>query len=188
MSGDRWRKFASLRALYGYLYTHPGKKLLFMGDEFGPWREWDHDGALEWELLEHPPHRGLREWVRDLNRAHATEPALHELDASQAGFEWIDVRDVDQSVVSFIRRGKDPNDAVVVVASFTPVPRPDYRIGVPRAGEWRERLNSDASAYGGSGVVNAGPLQTLPGEWHGQPQSLALTLPPLGVVVLKPAS
>jgi 1,4-alpha-glucan branching enzyme len=186
MHGDPWRRFASLRALYGYLFGHPGKKLLFMGDEFGQVREWNHDAALDWDLLENARHQGLADWVRDLNRLHAAAPALHEQDHDPAGFEWIDVHDVDQSVVSFQRRGKADGAVVVVIANFTPVPRHDYRIGMPIAGAWREALNSDAKQYGGSGVVNTGVLPTEPVPRHGHAHSLALTLPPLAAVYLEP--
>jgi 1,4-alpha-glucan branching enzyme len=199
MPGDDWRRFANLRALYGYMAAHPGKKLLFMGGEFGQWREWGEGRQLSWELLEHPMHRQLQKYVRDLNQLYAREPALHQVDFSWEGFQWIDLRDVDQSAVSFLRRGAapappegqpaDPTQAefVVVVANFTPVPREGYRVGVPRAGFYKELLNSDSEAYGGSNLGNRGGLPADEIPWQEQPYSLLLTLPPLAVVILKPA-
>ncbi len=188
MPGDEWQQFANLRLLYGFMYGHPGKKLLFMGGEFGQRREWSHDRSLDWHLLEAGPfHRGLQRLVRDLNHLHRSEPALHELDADPAGFEWIDCADSAQSVVSFVRRARRPWDLVVVAGNFTPVPRPGYRIGVPRPGFYREQLNTDAALYGGSNLGNAGGAWSEPRPWQGQPHSLVLTLPPLAVLVLKPA-
>ncbi len=185
MSGDYWQQFANLRALYGYMYAHPGKKLLFMGAEFGQWTEWNHDEQLKWELLGFDTHRGLHQYVKDLNRLYQTEPALHEVDFDWQGFQWIDFRDVDQSIVTFLRKAKDPNDALVVAANFTPVPRSGYRVGVPFAGFYREVLNSDAAVYGGSNLGNAGGLPADEIAWQGQPYSVLLTLPPLGVLYLK---
>ncbi len=192
MPGDNWRRFANLRALYGFMATHPGKKLLFMGGEFGQWREWNEDDQLTWELLEHPLHRQLQHYVRDLNHLYKNEPALHQVDFSWEGFQWIDLRDVDQSAVSFLRRGAaagaaaDTAEFVVVVANFTPVPREGYRVGVPRAGFYKELLNSDAEAYGGSNMGNRGGLPADAIAWQDQPYSLLLTLPPLALVILKP--
>ena len=189
MPGDNWRRFANLRALYGYMAAHPGKKLLFMGGEFGQWREWDENGQLTWELLEHPLHRQLQHFVRDLNHLYLSEPALHQVDFSWEGFQWVDLRDVDQSAVSFLRRGAGPTaqaEFVVVVANFTPVPREGYRVGVPRAGFYKELLNSDSEAYGGSNMGNKGGLPADAIPWQDQPFSLLLTLPPLAVVILKP--
>jgi 1,4-alpha-glucan branching enzyme len=185
MPGDDWQKFASLRALYGYMWAHPGKKLLFMGGEFGQWREWDHDRSLDWHLLEHDRHRGLKSWVRDLNHCYRREPALHARDFSWSGFEWIDCHDADESTLSFLRMGPAESDLMLVACNFTPIPRHGYRIGVPRPGRWREVLNSDAVIYGGSGRGNLGGVGADTVPEHGRPQSLALTLPPLAVLYLK---
>jgi 1,4-alpha-glucan branching enzyme len=188
MPGDSWQQFAGLRALYAFMWVHPGKKLLFMGGEFGQRREWHHDRSLDWHLLDDGPyHRGVLSLVRDLNRLHRAEPALHELDAEPAGFAWMDCADAEQSVVSFVRRARDPGDFVLVVCNFTPVPRQDYRVGVPAPGHYRELLNSDAAVYGGSNLGNAGGVEAGPTPWQGQACSLTLTLPPLGVLMLKPA-
>jgi 1,4-alpha-glucan branching enzyme len=188
MPGDTWQQFAGLRALYAFMWAHPGKKLLFMGGEFGQRREWNHDQSLDWHLLgDGPYHRGVMDLVRDLNRLHRSEPALHELDAEPAGFAWMDCADAEQSVVSFVRRARDPGDFVLVVCNFTPVPRHRYRVGVPAPGHYRERLNSDAAVYGGGDLGNAGGTWAEPTPWQGQPYSLALILPPLGVLILKPA-
>jgi 1,4-alpha-glucan branching enzyme len=186
MPGDEWQQFASLRLLFGYMWTHPGKKLLFMGGEFGQRREWQHDESLEWHVLGYPLHAGVRRWVRDLNHLYRGTAALHELDFSAAGFSWIDCDDADVSVISFLRRSSSGTLALVV-CNFTPVPRPSYRVGVPVAGRWQERLNSDAADYGGSGQGNLGALSTEAHPAHGQPQSLALRLPPLAVLILTPA-
>ncbi len=186
MPGDLWQKFANLRALYGYMYGHPGKKMLFMGGEFGQWREWNHDASLEWDLLEHESHRGLQRWVRDLNRLYRAEPALYEVDFEWTGFQWIDFYDWEQSVVAFIRRARHAEDFVVCACNFTPVPRHGYRIGVPAPGRYRELLNSDAGVYGGSNVGNLGGVEAEPVPWHGCSYSVSLTLPPLAVVFLKP--
>jgi 1,4-alpha-glucan branching enzyme len=187
MPGTEWQRFANLRALHAFMYGHPGKKLLFMGGEFGQAREWNHDRSLDWHLLEAGPyHRGVQRLVRDLNRLYAAEPALHQLDLDPAGFQWIDCSDWEQSVLSFVRRARDPEDLVLVVCNFTPVARPGYRVGVPRAGFYREALNSDAGAYGGGDVGNLGGVWAEPTPWQGQPHSISLTLPPLGVLFLKP--
>src|SRR4029078_9321401 len=156
LPGDDWQKAATLRALFGFMYAHPGKKLMFMGAEFGQGREWDHDHSLDWHLLEQPLHAGIRRFITDLNRVYRSEPALYEVDFEGAGFSWIDCNDNENSVVSMIRRSRDAADFTVMVATFTPVPRPAYRIGVPEAGFYRELLNSDGQAYGGSNVGNAG--------------------------------
>jgi 1,4-alpha-glucan branching enzyme len=185
MPGDDWRKFANVRLLFGSQYTQPGKKLLFMGDEFGQWREWNHDRSLDWHLLEMPFHRGLRRWVRDLNTLYRGEPALHELDCHPTGFAWVDCCDAAQSVISFLRKGRSTSTQVLVVANFTPVPRRNYRIGVPREGHWEEVLNSDAMLYGGSGQGNIGGAWTAPVYFHGHAQSLNLTLPPLALIALR---
>ena len=182
MAGDDWQKFANLRALYGYMYAQPGKKLLFMGGEFAQRREWVHDSSLDWELLDYPAHAGVQRWVRDLNQLYREEPALHERDCDPAGFEWIDCDDAESSVVSLLRKGQSTATLVVAVCNFTPVPRWGYRLGVPRGGFWREALNSDAVEYGGSGVGNLGGVETEPVAHHGRPCSLVLTLPPLSVM------
>jgi 1,4-alpha-glucan branching enzyme len=169
------------------MLAQPGKKLLFMGDEFGQWREWNHDTSLDWHLLSEPLHAGLKRWVRDLNTAYRGEPALHELDCHPDGFAWIDCNDVEQSVLCLLRkpRAETSRDLVLFVCNFTPIPRHNYRVGVPRAGSWDELLNSDATLYGGSGQGNIGGLSTTPVSWHGHPQSLNLTLPPLGVLAFR---
>jgi 1,4-alpha-glucan branching enzyme len=186
MPGDGWQKFANLRLLFGYMYTHPGKKLLFMGGEFGQWPEWQHDHSLEWHVLEHPQHRDLQKWVRDLNHLYRSEPALFELDFDHKGFEWIDFHDADNSVLSYLRRGKSGDAVLAVAANFTPVPRHNYRVGVPQGGFWKEILNSDAQEYGGSGQGNMGGVEAAPASFYGRFEySLSVTLPPLGVVVFK---
>ena len=184
MSGDDWQKFANLRALYGYMYAQPAKKLLFMGGEFGQWREWSHDGSLDWDLVDYPLHSGVQQWIRDLNRLYRSEPALHELDCEPAGFEWIDCGDAESSVVSLIRKGKSTATLVLAVCNFTPCRGKSYRIGAPHGGFWREALNSDATEYGGSGMGNRGGVDADPWPQHGRPFSLALTLPPLSVLFL----
>jgi len=186
MAGDTWQKFANLRLLYGYMFAQPGKKLMFMGDEFGQRSEWNHDQSLDWHLLDVPEHAGLRLWVGDLNRMLREEKAMHELDFDPAGFGWIDCTDADQSIVSLLRIGRSPTDVIVGVFNFTPVPRHGYRIGVPRLGRWLELLNSDATLYGGSGLGNLGGVDADSTAMHGHQQSLALTLPPLAAVFFKP--
>jgi len=185
MSGDDWQKFANLRLLFGYMYGQPAKKLLFMGGEFGQWREWNHEESLDWHLVQYAPHADLQRWVRDLNRLYRSEPALHELDLDPAGFEWVDANDAEQSVLSFLRKASSTDDIFLVVCNFTPVPRINYRLGVPRAGLWREVLNSDAHEYGGSGWGNWGGVEADPIPFHGRPCSLNLTLPPLATVFFK---
>jgi 1,4-alpha-glucan branching enzyme len=185
MPGDAWQKFANLRALFGYMYAQAAKKLLFMGGEFGQWGEWAHDGSLEWHLLQFAPHAGLQKWVADLNRLYRSEPALHERDLDPSGFEWIDCSDAASSVISLLRRGKTSADIVLVACNFTPVPRPNYQVGAPRGGFWRELANSDAVEYGGGGWGNFGGVEAAPLPLHGRPYSLTLTLPPLAVVFLK---
>jgi 1,4-alpha-glucan branching enzyme len=185
MPGDAWQKFANLRALFGYMFTHSGKKLLFMGGEFGQRAEWNHARSLDWHLLDQAPHRGLQRWVRDLNTTLRGEPALHELDCDAAGFRWLDANDSEQSVLSYVRFARDRRRAVVCVCNFTPVPRPNYRLGVPHAGHWDEILNSDATLYGGSGQGNLGGAPATPVPAHGYEQSLNITLPPLAVVLFR---
>ncbi len=183
MPGDDWQKFANLRALLGYQWLHPGKKLLFMGGELGQWREWNHESSIDWHLLEYPNHEGIRRWVRDLNRLLSSEPALYERDFENTGFEWVDFSDWESSVVSFLR--KSENETVLVVCNFTPLPHYNYRIGVPNGGFWKEILNSDAKEYGGSGHGNFGGLEATPVPIHGRFHSLVMTLPPLSVIVFK---
>jgi 1,4-alpha-glucan branching enzyme len=187
MPGDEWQKLANLRLLAGYLYTHPGKKLLFMGGEFGQWREWDHDRSLDWHLLEEAPHQGLRKWIKHLNRFYRSQPALYELDFEPGGFEWIDFADRENSVLSFLRRGRSDEDTLLVVCNFTPVLRHDYSVGLPFGGRWQVVLNSDGKEYGGSGQGDYGALNAAPSPLHGREHSLSLTLPPLGMLVLRKA-
>ena len=185
MPGDEWQKFANLRLLFGYMYAQPGKKLLFMGDEFGQVREWAHDGSLEWNILQYPVHHGLQSWVEQLNRIYANEPALHDFDTDPRGFEWIDCNDNAASTISLLRKSRSPNQNIVVVCNFTPIPRLNYRLGVPSGGFWREILNGDAKEYGGSGMGNLGGVLAQEEAVHGRPYSLNLTLPPLAAVFLK---
>lgn len=187
MPGDLWQKFANLRLLYGFMTAHPGKKLLFMGGEFAQWSEWNDHAGLDWGLLDYEAHQGVQTLVRDLNAAVRREPALHEVDFTWEGFEWIDIHDSEQSVLSFVRKAEDPADFLVCVLNFTPVPRLGYRIGVPLPGAYREILNTDAQCYGGSNVGNLGVVRTEEKPWNGKPHSLVLRLPPLGAVFLKPA-
>jgi 1,4-alpha-glucan branching enzyme len=185
MPGDEWQRFANLRLLYGMMYGHPGKKLLFMGGEFGQVAEWSHETSLEWHVLQYPLHRGVQQWVRDLNHLHRSEPALSELDFSPDGFEWIDTQDWEQSTISFVRKGRQSNDLLLIVANFTPITREGYRVGVPRGGWWRERLNSDASIYGGGDRGNGGGIHADSTASHGRHHSLLLRIPPLGLLVFK---
>ncbi|MBI4639118.1 MAG: 1,4-alpha-glucan branching protein GlgB [Candidatus Tectomicrobia bacterium] len=185
MPGDEWQQFANLRLLLGYMYSHPGKKLLFMGDEFGQWREWNHDGSLDWHLLQYPAHEGVQRWVRNLNHFYRREPAMHELDFDLEGVEWLDFYDWEQSVISFLRRGRTTGDIILVVCNFTPVPRQNYRVGVPVGGFWKEVLNSDAKEFGGSGHGNFGGVEATPIPFQGRYSSLSLTLPPLGILFFK---
>jgi 1,4-alpha-glucan branching enzyme len=187
MPGDDWQKFANLRALLGYMYAQSGKKLLFMGAEIGQWREWIHDESLEWHLLQYERHSSLQRWVSDLNELYRTQPALYELDFDRAGFEWIDPNDVQGSTNSLLRKARAAGDVIAVASNFTPVPRPNYQMGVPQAGFWKELLNSDAKEYGGSGQGNLGGVEAAPIPLHGRPYSLTITLPPLAVVFLKPS-
>ncbi|MGH8114490.1 MAG: 1,4-alpha-glucan branching protein GlgB [Rhodanobacteraceae bacterium] len=185
MPGDEWQKFANLRLLFGYTWGHPGKKLLFMGAEFAQRREWQHDDSLDWHLLQYPLHQGVQRWVRDLNGLYRHARPLYDLDFAAEGFEWIDCRDSETSVIAFLRKDRQ-GAMVLVVCNFTPVPRANYRLGVPRGGRWQECLNSDAPIYGGSGQGNLGGVQAAPLPAHGHYHALTLTLPPLGVLFLMP--
>ncbi|HEY1721035.1 MAG TPA: 1,4-alpha-glucan branching protein GlgB [Magnetospirillaceae bacterium] len=185
MPGDRWQKFANLRAYYGFMFGHPGKKLMFMGGEFAQAQEWNFDRSLDWHLLADPMHEGVRRLMRDLNGAYRTLPALHQLDCESEGFQWVVGNDEQQSVIAFLRKGHDKASPVLVACNFTPVPRDSYRIGVPLPGRWIERINSDATVYGGSGMGNGGAVMSEPIPEHGHAQSLDLTLPPLSTVILE---
>jgi len=186
MTGDVWQQFANLRSLYAFQITHPGKKMLFMGGEIGQWNEWNSAHSLDWNLLDFIPHQGIKRLVADLNRLYQAEPSLYEVDFEWQGFEWIDFHDSESSVIAFLRRARDPNNHLVVVCNFTPVPRERYHIGVPHACFYREVLNTDESKYGGSGLTNAPGRQAAPMPWQHQPCHIQITLPPLGVVVFKP--
>ena len=186
MPGDIPQRFANLRALYGYMYGHPGKKLLFMGGEIGQWWEWNHDESVHWHLLQHESHQGLQRYVRDLNRLYQSEPALYEVDFDYHGFEWIDFRDAEGSIISFVRRGKDPENFLVFVYNFTPVARMGYRVGVPKGGFYKEVMNSDSRSYWGGNMGNFGGIWADEMPWHGRAASLSLTIPPLSMVVMKP--
>ena len=185
MAGDEWQKFANLRLLFGYMFTQPGKKLLFMGAEFGQWSEWNHDGSLDWDVLQYPIHQGMQRWVRDLNAYYRSEPALYESDFQPDGWRWIDADDSDNSVLTYMRFPKDHSAPVVMACNFTPVPRRGYRVGVPHEGNWREVLNSNAALYGGTDEGNYGGKLTEPIACHGHQDSLLLDLPPLAIVVFK---
>jgi 1,4-alpha-glucan branching enzyme len=185
MPGDEWQKNANLRLLFGYMYGHPGKKLLFMGGEFAQWKEWNHDESLEWHTLEYPSHQGIQRWVRDLNHLYKSESVLHALDFSIDGFEWVDFHDWEQSIISFIRKGKNKGELILVVCNFTSVPRHNYILGVSGRGFWEEILNSDAEIYGGSGCGNLGKVKASPVPAQGREYSLSITLPPLGVLFFK---
>ncbi len=183
--GDDWQRLASLRLLYAYQFTHPGKKLLFMGGEFGQWREWAHDGALDWDLTNYDRHKGIQLLMRDLNTLYRTIPALYELDFDNSGFEWIDFQDWENSVIAYVRKAADPQDQVLVVCNFTPIPRQNYRIGVPQPGFWKEIMNTDSAVYGGSNLGNSGGVVTTNRPCFGRKQSLQLPPPPLATVVFR---
>jgi 1,4-alpha-glucan branching enzyme len=185
MPGDEWQKFANLRLLLGYMYAQAGKKLLFMGGEFGHWAEWHHERGLDWEQADAGMHGGVRRLTGTLNWLYKTEPALHQLDCERGGFEWVDHSDVDRSVIAFLRKGRSPEDVILIVCNFTSVPRQNYRVGVPHAGYWKEIFNSDAAMYGGAGYGNLGGVEATPLPHHHRPHSVNLTLPPLGVVYFK---
>jgi 1,4-alpha-glucan branching enzyme len=185
MPGDHWQRFANLRAYFGFMWAHPGKKLLFMGGELATWSEWDHDGQLDWRLREEPLHEGVRRLVTDLNRILVNEPALHQEDDHPRGFAWVVADDELQSVYGFVRYGGEGAPPLLAVSNFTPEPRHGYRVGVPEAGRWRELCNTDSEFYGGSNTGNGGVVATLPQPSHGYAQSLLLTLPPLATVILR---
>jgi 1,4-alpha-glucan branching enzyme len=188
MPGDDWQKFANLRALFGYMYGHPGKKLLFMGGEFGQWMEWNHEASLDWHLLQYTLHQGLQRYVRDLNWLYRNEPALHQVDFDWTGFQWIDFSDADHSVIVFLRKDRTGSNPVLCLCNFTPLPRYGYRVGVPFGGWYKELLNSDADLYGGSNQGNWGGVMADSLPWHGLPYSLSVTIPPLSILFLKPDS
>jgi 1,4-alpha-glucan branching enzyme len=185
MPGDEWQRFANLRLLFGYMFAQPGKKLLFMGDEFGQVREWAHDSSLEWDVTRFPVHSGMQAWVGQLNKTYRAQPALHVLDNDPAGFEWVDCNDNAASTISLLRKSERPEETVLIVCNFTPVPRMGYRVGVPHRGYWRELLNSDAKEYAGSGMGNLGGVNAEEEPMHGRPFSLTLTLPPLAALFFK---
>ena len=184
--GDLWQKFANLRLLYGYMWTHPGKKLTFMGGEFGQWEEWNYNTSLQWHLLQWESHSGLQRYVADLNKLLTSEPALHELDFDHHGFEWVDCHNWEESVLAFLRKGKNPDDFLLTACNFTPVPRTNHRIGVSKLGYYREVLNSDSEYYGGSNIGNVMGAHAEKIPWHGRPYSIEIVLPPLSVCVFKP--
>jgi 1,4-alpha-glucan branching enzyme len=185
MAGDDWQKFANLRAYLGFMWSYSGKKLLFMGCEFGQWQEWNHDKGLEWQALDADNHRGVKRLVCDLNQVYRTEMALHENDFDWSGFSWINANDSDNSVLSFIRRAKKSDDFLIIICNFTPLVRHDYRIGVPRPGMYRELINTDLDIYWGSNVAND-EITAIPEASHGMDNSLSLTLPPLATLIIKP--
>ncbi|MEX0794596.1 MAG: 1,4-alpha-glucan branching protein GlgB [Pirellulaceae bacterium] len=185
MPGDLWQRFANLRQLYSYMWTHPGKKLLFMGGEIGQWKEWNHESELQWELLEWETHQGIQTLVSDLNAMYKAEKSLHEVDFESEGFEWIDCDDWQSSLITFVRKARNPEDQVVVACNFTPVVRQGFRMGVPLEGTYREIFNSDSTRYGGSNVINSDEIQAEPIQWNGRDQSILVDVPPLGTVVFK---
>lgn len=185
MPGSGMERFANLKLLLGYMFAHPGKKCLFMGGEFGQWKEWNHDESLDWHLLQSPSHQGIHKWVRELNHFYRTEPSLYELDCDSRGFDWIDFQDWEGSIISFARFGKSGHSIILAVCNFTPVPRYRYRIGVPREGYWKEALNSDSSFYKGNNIGNGGGVEASPIPMHGRDFSISITLPPLGILFFK---
>ncbi len=185
MNGDRWQQFASLRLLFAYMFAQPGKKLLFMGSELAQWNEWNHDASLDWHLLADPMHRAVEHLVGTLNHLYRTEPALHELDHDPAGFQWLEADDMERSVLVFERVAQDPANRLVIACNFTPIPRPNYRVGVAAPGTYREILNTDAESFGGSGTGNLGEVAVTPAQAHGRDLSINLTIPPLGLIILQ---
>jgi 1,4-alpha-glucan branching enzyme len=188
MPGDEWQRFANLRAYLSFMWTHPGKKLLFMGGEIAQQREWDHDRSLDWHLLDDPRHAGVQRLVRDLNRLYRQVPALHTLDSQPDGFRWSVIDDATNSIFAYLRLDAENGKPVLVVCNFTPIPRDGYTVGIPVAGEWKEIFNSDAAIYGGSNMGNSGSVQGTTEASHGHPASLSLTIPPLATIVLTPAA
>ena len=186
MPGDEWQKFANLRLLFAYMYGHPGKKLLFMGDEIGQWKEWNHDESLEWYVLEYPSHKGVQDWIRDLNHLYRKEPALYDNDFSDDCFEWINFNDYEKSVISFIRKSKDNENTLIFILNFTPVPRHNYRVAMQNGGYYEEILNSDSERYWGSNIGNYGKVLAETVPWEGKEFSLNISVPPLGAVILRP--
>jgi 1,4-alpha-glucan branching enzyme len=186
MPGDKWQKLANLRALYAFMWAHPGKKLLFMGGEFAQEQEWSHERSLDWHLLEDPQHEGMRRLVRDLNHVYRDTEALWDVDFEPSGFAWLEPNDAENNVVSFLRRSEDGRQVLVAACNLSPVPRHGYRMGLPQGGRWREAVNTDAEVYGGSGMGNYGGVDAETVPWHGQPYSAELALPPLSVVWLVP--
>jgi 1,4-alpha-glucan branching enzyme len=187
MPGDDWQKFANLRLLFSYMYSQPGKKLLFMGGEFGQWSEWAHDRTLEWHLLQYDRHAALRLLIGDLNRLYRTEGALHTFETNPACFEWIEASDGERNVLAYLRKGNSSEPIILVACNFSPVPRDNYRLGVPVKGFWHEMFNSDAKHYGGSGHGNFGGIEAVPFASHGRNYSITLDIPPLGAVFLRQA-
>jgi 1,4-alpha-glucan branching enzyme len=185
MPGDEWQRFANARAFLAYMYGHPGKKLLFMGTDIGDYNEWNYNGSVPWEVLQYHTHAGLQGLVRELNKVYRSEPALYEVDFDYTGFEWIDIADVEKSVISFVRKAKDPADCIVFACNFTPVPRDNYVIGVPAAGFYQEILNTDSAQFGGSNMGNGKGVMSTDKRSHGRPDSIDITLPPLAVVAFK---
>ncbi len=185
MPGDDWQKFANVRLFLGFMFAHPGKKLLFMGNDFAQRQEWNAEQSLDWHFLGYEPHRQVNQFVKDLNSLYRAHPALYEVDFESTGFEWIDFSDVDSSVLSFIRWSREHKELLLIACNMTPVPRLRYRVGVPKAGFYREILNSDAREYGGSGVGNLGGVSSEPVSWHSRPHSVELNFPPLGVNVFR---
>lgn len=185
MPGDDWQKFANMRLLFGYMFAHPGKKLIYMGCEFAQRDEWGHEKSLDWHLMQYAPHQGIARWMKDLNHFYKSEPALFERDFTSEGFEWIDLNDYNQGVISFIRKSAEGQDRIIAVCNFTSMVWNDYHVGVPYSGEWKEMLNSDAEIYGGSGKGNMGVKTAVAVPFHGRPYSLKLTIPPLGIIFFK---
>jgi len=186
MPGDDWQKFANLRAMYAYMYATPGKKLLFMGADIAQWSEWNHQKSLDWDLVNYDPNHGMNELVKKLNHLYAHEPALYEMCHESDGFEWIDFRDSDNSVISFLRKGKDKDDFIVVICNFTPQILHNYRIGVPRRGFYSEIFNSDSFMFWGANIGNEGGQEAEQVAWHKHLWSISIDLPPLGVLYFKP--
>ena len=186
MPGDQWQQLANLRAYLGFMFTHPGKKLLFMGADIAQWREWSEERSLDWDLCQWEPHAKLQRYVAELNRLYRSEPALYEVDDSSEGFEWVDYRDWERSVLAYLRKARNPDDHLLIVCNFTPVPRDGYRVGVPDHCHYMEELNSDSEVFWGSNMGNRGGFWSQAIPWQGQPCSLELTLPPLSVCVFKP--